>query len=176
MLASYAACTTDVCALQRQIIILTYHKGLWRFLGIMLYKHLLAHIQMLEMTLFKPPFVDAVFPFMLFAYQPWPSLIVLLSVTLSFPHCSYFKALFTSSATSWQRYLHCPFQAGSYLSPKQLFAFTEIQVLLHCRNHLKNASLLKAILFYAISAIPYTSSSTAANSKHCPTTSIYVFN
>lgn len=33
----------------------------------------LAYIQMLEMTLFKPPFVDAVFLFMLFAYEPCPS-------------------------------------------------------------------------------------------------------
>lgn len=120
MLTSYAACTTDVCALQRHLNILTYHKGLWCFLGTMLYRHLRVHIQMQEMTLFKRPFVDAVLPFMFFAYQPWPSLLHSAAVSHSHPHCSYFKTLFTRSATSWLRYLHLPFQAGSHLSQEAL--------------------------------------------------------
>lgn len=110
-----------MCALQRHLTMLTYHTGLCCFLGITLYRHLRAHIQMLEMTLFKSPFVDAVFPFMLVAYQPWPSLPHSAAVSHSLPHCSHFKALFTRSGTSWLRHLHCPFQAGSYLSQAVLY-------------------------------------------------------
>lgn len=116
MLNSYASCTTDMCALQRHLSMLTYHKGLCCFLGMMLCRHLLIHVQMLEMTLSKPPFVDAVFPFTFFAYKTWPSLPHSAAVSHSLPDCSYFKALFTRSATNWLRYLHCPFKAGSHLS------------------------------------------------------------
>lgn len=137
LLTSYAACTTDVCALQRHLNMLTYHKGLPCFFGMMLYRHLLAHMQMLEMTLFKPSFVDAVFPFMLFAYQPWPSLPHSAAVSHSLHPSSYFKTLFTRLATSWQRYLHCPFQAGAHPSQAVLCTFTELQALLHSVNQPK---------------------------------------
>lgn len=144
MLTSYAACTTDVRALQRHLNMLTYHKGLQcSFWNDAL--HSLAHMQMLEMTLFKPSFVDAVLPFILFAYQPWPSLpsqccCQSLSPSLTVP---------TSKAS-------LPYQPqagkGTFTAlskldpifPKQLFAFTELQALLHCVNQPKECFPFKS--------------------------------
>lgn len=160
MFISYATGTTDVCALQKHLTMLTYHKGLWCSLGMMLYRHLLAYIQMLEMTLFKPPFVDAVLPFMLFAYEPRPSL----------PHSAAHQSLPPSLivptskpsspgqprpfATSWQRYLHCPFQAGSHLSQAVSLHSWNSKLCGTVQTNLKNASPLKAILYHITLLLP----------------------
>lgn len=173
MFISYATGTTDVCALQKHLTMLTYHKGLWCSLGMMLYRHLLAYIQMLEMTLFKPPFVDAVFPFMLFAYEPRPSL----------PHSAAHQSLPPSlivptsqpSSPGQPRAGKGTFTALSKLdpiSPKQFFASTELQALQHCVNQSKECFPFKSNSLPHHFATPHTYSQRAANSKHCPTTPI----
>lgn len=159
MPTSHATCTTDMCALQRDLIVLPYHKGLWCFLGMMLYRHALAHIQMLQMTLFKPPFVDAVFPFRLFAYQSWPSLPHSAAVSPSL-----LPSLFLLQSPLYQ-VSHQLAKAPSLLFPSWILSLPSSS--LHSQNfklcctvetNLKNASLLKAVLFHTTSAIPYTSS------------------
>lgn len=172
MFISYATGTTDVCALQKHLTMLTNHKGLWCSLGMMLYRHLLAYIQMLKMTLFKPLFVDAVFPFMLFAYEPCPSL----------PHRAAHQSL-PPSLFLLQSPLHrvshelakvpsLPFPSWIPSLPSSFFAFMELQALQHCVNQSKECFPLKSNSLPHHFGTPHTSSRRAGNSKHCPTTPI----
>lgn len=133
----------------------------------------LAYIQMLEMTLFKPPFVDAVFPFMLFAYEPRPSL----------PHSAAHQSLPPSLIVPLQSPLHqvshelakvpsLPFPSWIPSLPSSFFSSTELQALWHCVNQSKECFPFKSNSLPHHFATPHISSRRAANSKHCPTTPI----
>lgn len=85
----------------------------------------LAYIQMLEVTLFKPPFVDSVFPYR--HITPGP-LLSHSAAGNSLPSLSF---LLQSSAYQ----VNHPAGKGTFapltevdpISPKQFFAFTELQ-------------------------------------------------
>lgn len=171
----YATGTTDVCALQRHLTTLTYHKGLWCSLGMMFYRHLLTSKCWRWPCLSLLLLMLCSFSCSLLMNHVHQSLTVLLISHSLPPSLFCFKALFTRSAMSWQRYLHCPFQTDS-ISPKQFFAFTELQALWHCVNQPKECFPFKSNSLPHHFAIPDTSSWRAANSKHCPTTPICILN